>query len=137
MKISKRVAVTLAIVAAAVSGGVVFMTTMGDSDTSDPNQVIEPELTPELARGRDAYEKYCASCHGTNGVGSDKGPPFLDRVYHPGHHGDGAFFRAAKQGARAHHWRFGAMKPVAGVTDRQLEAIVPYIRALQKANGIF
>jgi hypothetical protein len=29
------------------------------------------------------------------------------------------------------------MKPVEKVTDAQLETIVKYVRALQKANGIF
>jgi hypothetical protein len=61
----------------------------------------------------------------------------LHRVYHPGHHSDKAFLVAPRQGARAHHWKFGDMKPVENVTDAQLETIVKYVRALQKANGIF
>ena len=96
-----------------------------------------PGMTPALKLGKMNYDRSCASCHGMNGVGTDKGPTFLHRVYHPGHHGDAAFFRAAKQGARAHHWRFGDMKPVAGITEEQLRRIVEYVRALQKANGMF
>ena len=103
----------------------------------DSASVKQPEMTPSLNLGKMNYDVYCASCHGANAAGTEKGPPFLHRVYHPGHHGDAAFFTAPKQGARAHHWKFGDMKPVEGVTDAQLESIVKYVRALQKANGIF
>lgn len=105
--------------------------------TSDPSSVTTPAMTPDLEVGKKAYGTYCASCHGANAVGTDKGPPFLHRVYHPGHHSDQAFYMAPRQGARAHHWKFGDMKPVEGVSDSELEAIVKYVRALQKANGIF
>jgi cytochrome c len=101
-----------------------------------PNPV-EPALTPQLNLGRMNYEAYCASCHGKTGRGSDKGPTFISRIYHPGHHGDRAFIIAPKRGARAHHWPFGDMKPVPGVTDNQLFLILKYVRAVQKANGVF
>ena len=97
----------------------------------------EPEMTPRLRLGLMKYGAYCASCHGKTGGGSDKGPTFIHRVYHPGHHGDGAFMVAPKRGAPAHHWKFGDMKPVAGVTDARLELIVAYVRAVQRANGLF
>jgi len=97
----------------------------------------EPELTPALRLGKMGYDVYCASCHGKTAGGTDKGPTFINAVYHPGHHADGSFKIAAKRGARAHHWRFGDMKPVEGVTDAQLDGIIKYIRAVQKANGLF
>jgi hypothetical protein len=37
---------------------------------------------------------------------------------------------------RAHHWRFGNMPPVDGVNRAEVEKIVAYVRALQRANGI-
>ena len=97
----------------------------------------EPALTPQLNLGRMNYEAYCASCHGKTAGGSDKGPTFITRIYHPGHHGDRAFMVAPKRGARAHHWPFGDMKPVPGVSDNQLLLILKYVRAVQKANGVF
>ena len=103
----------------------------------DPDAVKTPEMVPELNVGKMNYDAYCASCHGANAAGTDKGPTFLHRVYHPGHHGDAAFIIAPKQGAKAHHWKFGDMKPVEGVNDAQLESIIKYVRALQKANGLF
>ncbi len=96
-----------------------------------------PEMTPRLQLGVMNYAVYSAACHGKTAGGSDSGPTFIDRVYHPNHHGDGAFFAAPKRGATAHHWKFGDMPPVEGVKDAQLELIVEYIRAVQRANGLF
>lgn len=98
---------------------------------------VEPKMTPDLNIGKMNFEAYCASCHGKTARGTDKGPTFISRIYHPGHHSDGAFFQAPHNGARAHHWQFGDMKPVPEVNDSQLEYIVKYIRAVQKANGVF
>jgi len=97
----------------------------------------EPKMTAALNVGKLNYQAFCASCHGKTGGGTDKGPTFIHRVYHPGHHADGSFFIAAKKGTRAHHWKFGDMKPVKGVTDAQVSAIVEYVRAVQQANGLF
>lgn len=97
----------------------------------------EPELTPQLRLGKMNYDIFCAECHGKKAGGTAKGPTFIHRVYHPGHHGDGAFLVAPKIGARAHHWKFGNMKPVKGVVDAQIADIIAYIRAVQKANGLF
>jgi hypothetical protein len=38
---------------------------------------------------------------------------------------------------RAHHWPFGDMPAVEGITDPQIEKILHYVRAIQKTNGIF
>ncbi|MDA0997313.1 MAG: cytochrome c [Proteobacteria bacterium] len=98
---------------------------------------IEPEMTSALNLGKLNYDLFCASCHGKSARGTDKGPTFISRIYHPGHHADGAFMIAPKQGARAHHWQFGDMQPVQGVTDQQLLSIITYVRAVQRANGLF
>ena len=103
----------------------------------DPSKVVAPRVSGKAAIGKMSYDLRCAECHGTNGVGTEKGPPFLNRYYHPGHHGDAAFFRAVRQGVRAHHWNFGAMKPLPEVNDAQIANIVEYVRELQRANGLF
>ena len=86
--------------------------------------------------GARLFGQACADCHGADLEGTEQGPPFLDQIYAPGHHADPAFFLAAKVGARSHHWNFGDMPPVAGLTDDQLEAIVAYVRERQRAAGI-
>lgn len=93
-------------------------------------------LMPNPAVGKPLYTQHCASCHGALLQGSDKGPPFLHKVYEPSHHGDAAFQMAVQNGTRAHHWRFGDMKPVAGVSADEVAHITAYIRAAQRQAGI-
>ena len=99
----------------------------------------EPASAVQSFEGRDGaalYGQACAECHGVALEGTDQGPPFLDQIYAPGHHADAAFFLAAKTGTRAHHWNFGDMPPVEGLSDEQLEAIVAFVRTEQAAAGI-
>jgi len=113
---------------------------VGDDAAGDqlsPDTVKLPEMTPSLNLGKLSYDAKCAQCHGVNTVGTDKGPTFLHRVYHPNHHADGAFYLAPKRGVRAHHWRFGNMPPVKDISDNQIKSITAYVRAVQQANGIF
>ena len=91
---------------------------------------------PNPAAGKSLFVKNCASCHGQDLKGTDKGPPFLHRVYEPSHHADAAFQLAVKNGARAHHWRFGDMLPVQGLSPDDVAHITAYIRMQQRIAGI-
>ena len=94
-------------------------------------------FTPKEQMGAKAFEENCAACHGANAAGRDGiGPPLVHIIYEPSHHGDQSFHLAAMNGVRAHHWPFGNMPPVEGVTTSDVESIVAYVRALQRANGI-
>ncbi|WP_428540745.1 c-type cytochrome [Profundibacter sp.] len=100
-------------------------------------QITVPELTGQAAIGKRAFEAKCATCHGENAVGQvGVAPPLIHQIYRPGHHGDMAFLMAARNGVRSHHWKFGNMPPVEGITDAEVKSIVAYVRALQQANGI-
>ena len=88
------------------------------------------------AAGKVAFERSCAACHGIGGAGTDQGPPFLDRVYEPSHHGDGAFLLAVRQGVSEHHWDFGDMPTITNVSDQNVADIVAYVRGLQAKAGI-
>jgi cytochrome c len=109
-------------------------------DDGDPiNSVLVPaEFSPEAQIGKRIFEGKCAVCHGKNATGQ-KGfaPPLVDKIYEPNHHGDIAFVMAAKNGVQSHHWDFGDMPPVEGLTDGDVKYIARYIRELQKENGIF
>lgn len=97
-----------------------------------------PPKPPEaLARGEALYNTSCSACHGAGARGTKQGPPFLDKIYEPNHHTDIAFYRAPEMGVRAHHWKFGDMPKLPGVTKDDLAQIIPYIRWLQKQAGIF
>jgi mono/diheme cytochrome c family protein len=99
--------------------------------------VTVPELTGVALEGEALFRENCATCHGADAAGRDGvGPPLVHRIYEPGHHGDGSFVLAALRGVRAHHWPFGDMPPVEGVTEGDVERIVAYVRTLQRANGI-
>ena len=100
-------------------------------------EVTVPEFEGKAVLGQLAFVAKCASCHGENAVGQvGVAPPLVHKIYEPSHHGDMAFVMAARNGVRAHHWKFGNMPPVDGITDAEVGTIVAYVRALQRANGI-
>lgn len=101
-------------------------------------QIPKPSegLMPNPAKGKKLFSANCASCHGADLKGSDKGPAMLHKVYEPSHHGDVAFQLAVKNGVRAHHWQFGDMKPVPGLTPDDVAHITVFIRAEQRKVGI-
>ena len=81
------------------------------------------------------YASNCASCHGSDLRGTDRGPSHLSVVYEPSHHGDEAFRSAVENGSRQHHWTFGDMQPVDGLSSDDVDEIVKYVRAVQEAEG--
>ncbi len=99
--------------------------------------MVAPKVPPQLNLNKLLYGKYCSECHGIDLRGTDKGPPFVHRVYHPGHHDDRSFYTASLNGVKAHHWKFGDMKPVQGVNRGIVASIVQYVRFVQKAGGLF
>lgn len=105
-------------------------------EASATQTVSVPELSALAKTGKVAFDATCAQCHGTNGSGTDKGPPLIHRIYNPGHHGDESFRRAVRNGVQRHHWNFGDMPAQPKVTDRQVEEIIAFVRAVQTANGI-
>lgn len=88
-----------------------------------------------LDRGADVYAESCASCHGADLRGTDKGPSHLSIVYEPNHHPDESFRRAIALGAPQHHWDFGDMPPVDGLSDDDVEAVIAFVRAEQDRQG--
>ncbi len=98
---------------------------------------VPTTLGANAKMGQGAFETHCAACHGVNAVGQvGIAPPLIHKIYEPSHHGDLSFARAAKFGVQAHHWPFGNMAPVDGITDNEIISIITYIRELQRANGI-
>jgi mono/diheme cytochrome c family protein len=119
---------TLLIVAAAISLPV----------AAQSIQVPQPSpgLMPNPAAGKALFEKSCASCHGANLQGSDKGPPMLSKSTNPRITATPAFQLAVKNGSRAHHWKFGDMAPVPGLTPDDVAQITAYVRLEQRKAGI-
>ena len=101
------------------------------------NVILPETLSQNAESGKRGFEAKCAACHGVNAAGQDGvAPPLVHKVYEPSHHGDESFQRAASLGVRAHHWPFGNMPAVEGLTRGDVKMIIAYIRELQRANGI-
>lgn len=136
----------IVVVGAALVAGYLFLSRPDTSDersgqTATGAALVEitvPDtLSASAGNGKTIYDTNCAVCHAPNGVGQDGvAPPLVHKIYEPGHHGDESFQRAVALGVPAHHWRFGDMPPVEGLSRDDVDKIVAYVRELQKANGI-
>jgi mono/diheme cytochrome c family protein len=129
------VGLVIAVVAVSDDGG-------GNADEPSDNAIISADQfniavqDPTLvAEGEVLYQASCALCHGSDLRGTEIGPSHLSVVYQPGHHSDIAFTLAARNGVRSHHWRFGDMAPVEGLSDADLERITAFVRETQLTNG--
>ncbi|MEM9580022.1 MAG: cytochrome c [Pseudomonadota bacterium] len=132
------------VVAAATAYSLTQFTT--STDTAQPPatpegsamvQITLPPIEGNAAIGQQIFEAACSRCHGVNGVGNTTaGPPLIHKIYEPSHHADEAFQRAVATGVRSHHWKFGNMPPVEGLTRGDVTMIIAYIRDVQRANGI-
>ena len=104
--------------------------------TAEPTPTPPPEPRFSGTDGRALYGQACSVCHGQALEGTNAGPTFLNRIYASGHHADISFMFAIERGVRAHHWNFGNMAPVEGLSQEQVLAIIAFIREEQRAAGI-
>lgn len=117
---------------------------MEASDTSEiaqgapiVNVIVPDELSAEAQIGKLGFEAKCADCHGQNAAGQNGiAPPLVHITYEPNHHSDRAFISAAQNGVQSHHWDFGNMPMIEGLTTADTLYIARYVRELQRANGI-
>lgn len=121
-------------IAAVVGSSLVGGLACGSGDGA--NQSESAGVAGDVARGRGLYAARCASCHGADPKGTDRGPSHLSKVYEPSHHADFAFRAAVADGVRAHHWRFGDMPRVEGLSDADVSAIIAYVRDEQQRRGL-
>ena len=128
-----------------VIAALLALTACGETPTSQSAHEPAPQAVAsgpveqsETARqGETLFNANCAQCHGAEATGTNLGPTLIDRIYHPGHHGDAAFHLAVLRGVRQHHWTFGNMLPVPGLSETQVNQIICYVRHLQRTAGIF
>jgi mono/diheme cytochrome c family protein len=132
--------VMLIVGAAAVIAVIAIVANGGNTGTADAeaggNEFNIPVQDPILvAEGGVLYQANCALCHGADLRGTDLGPSHLSVVYQPGHHGDGAFALASINGVRAHHWEFGDMVSMPGLSQEDLDRIIAFVRETQRIEG--
>ena len=113
-------------------------TSDGTSDLGVPMvDVVVPDLGSDERAGEVAFISFCAECHGRNAGGRDGyGPPLVHEIYRPSHHADISFLYAPTVGVKAHHWPYGNMPSIPGITREETALVLKYVRALQAANGI-
>ena len=104
----------------------------------DADGAVNPVLagTGEVAAGGELFAANCAQCHGADANGSNQGPSFLNDIYVPSHHADGAFLLAVRNGVQPHHWDFGPMPPRPGLSDQDVADIVAWVRQMQREDGL-
>jgi mono/diheme cytochrome c family protein len=117
------------VLAAALGVAVLLLAACGGDDDA------EPRSPTAQTDGVALYAAHCASCHGKDLRGTSQGPSHLSEVYEPNHHPDESFRRAIQNGVGAHHWRFGDMAPVAGLSSAEVDAIIGYVRQVQAREG--
>lgn len=120
------VAGSLAVLAGCASGGSTAAPDPGPVGSASPNL---------LEAGSAVYAARCAICHGADLRGTERGPSQLSEVYKPGHHPDASYRTAIERGAPAHHFDFGDMPPVPGLSPAEVDAVIAYIRAEQVRQG--
>ena len=109
-----------------------------ESGASNPEggKPVSDAVPADVQSGESKFAANCAACHGLRGVGTKQGPPLVHKIYEPNHHADIAFHRAVENGVRAHHWEFGNMPKIEGVTPAETDQIIRYVRWLQREAGI-
>lgn len=127
--------IVMILLGVAVIGGLLVFNFMKQNPPS-ARIVLPDNLSAMAAAGQAPFEKNCSACHGSYGQGTDQGPPLIHNIYNPGHHGDQAFYLAARRGVRAHHWGFGNMPRLAPIAPEVMQSIVVFVREVQRANGI-
>ena len=134
--IGAMLALTVLAVGAIVAALLMLNAESAEDDSGATVQVVLADLSAQGKQGESLFNATCAECHGQNAAGTTQGPPLIHDIYNPGHHSDLAFYLAAENGVRAHHWNYGDMPAQPTVTRGDVALIVRYIRELQVANGI-
>ncbi|MEE8185488.1 MAG: cytochrome c [Thermodesulfobacteriota bacterium] len=107
------------------------------TETEKPAFSKATGVPQEFTGGEGLFDTNCARCHGETGIGTDIGPPLVHKIYEPNHHSDTSFYLAVQRGVRAHHWGFGDMSRIDGVTEGDVTEIIAYVRWLQRQAGIY
>ena len=130
------IAIAVALLAMSACGGESGPQPLNDGSSGAVAPATMP-VEPATSSGEEIFNANCSSCHGVGATGTDAGPPLVHEIYEPGHHPDFSIRNAVSQGVMQHHWFFGNMPPVAGLSPDDVEKLICYIREVQRDGGIF
>lgn len=92
--------------------------------------------TMQMERGRLAFERECASCHGSTGGGTENGPNLIAARYGPSEMADalirGAVLNGVPQRSAAHP----GMPALPQLRPQELDSVLRFLREIQRANDI-
>jgi len=121
---------------------VINMLILTACDAVDPEQrrkalhLPPPGFKGVAIEGEKLFQQYCGNCHGTQGEGSNQGPPLVNKIYRPAHHADLAFHIAVRDGVKQHHWQYGDMQSQPSITPEDTAHIIAFVRQKQQLSGI-
>lgn len=92
-----------------------------------------PAYRPDAEKGGPLFVRFCQSCHGVDARGTEQGPALAEPIYREKRHADLAFHLAVGQGVKSHHWPYGDMPPVQGISPEQTADVIAWIRRQQKS----
>ncbi|HEC91021.1 MAG TPA: c-type cytochrome [Alphaproteobacteria bacterium] len=127
----------LTLIALAIAVGISLFLVFKENPTPPKVLVSLPEFSTPAKRGRQIFNRSCASCHGVNASGGAKAPSLISKAYAPMSHADGAIYLAVSRGVRRHHWNLGSMPPQPQIKPDEIKALTAFIRETQRANGIY
>lgn len=115
-----------------VAGAVTAVVLLRDGPEGD-----EPDpAASQLAAGEDVFQSRCATCHGPDLRGTFVGPPLIHELYAPDVFPDDGIREAIANGVPAHNWDSAGMPPVSGLGRDDVEAVIGYVRSMQRAGGL-
>lgn len=117
----------------------IILTACGDLDSEkirNRQHLPGKDFVANVSQGAILFDNNCARCHGPDGKGTEQGPPLVNKIYRSGHHADLTFHWAVKDGVKQHHWHFGDMPPISGVSPEDAGHIIAFIRDEQRKSGI-
>ena len=113
------------------------LTMWGKEKVSIKASPIIPELSEQAQYGRTVINTQCAECHGVDGTGgSAKGPPILHPMYRRAVYPDHHFKKMVREGKREKNWRFGPMPAFPDISDRDIDAVIAFVREVQIATHV-
>lgn len=90
----------------------------------------------QIARGRSAFERECAACHGPMGAGTDNGPNLISARYGPAEMADDLIRSAVLNGVPQRTNAHPGMPALAHLDQRGTDSILRFLREVQRASGI-
>ena len=122
---------------ALLSGPALVFAFFGTSGLDAFDDSTSPAMEFTLSEeGRVAFAEDCVRCHGRLAEGTERAPALVASRYAPDRFSDGDFNRAVRFGIAPSRPGSGGMPSYPGLTDRDLDRMLAFLRGLQREHGI-